>query len=84
MSTVRSVKYQIDAKRQEKARAKRERRQGGGRSDADLGADATPAPLSEAEFLDALQAATARFEAGELDFEEFEETKNELFVRLRQ
>ena len=83
MSKVRSVKRQIDAKRQEKARAKRERRQGGG-PEAELDeATETLAPLTETEFLAALQEATARFEAGELDFEEFDETKNELFARLQ-
>ena len=30
-----------------------------------------------------MQEATAQFEAGELDFEEFEDTKNELFGRLQ-
>ena len=68
---------------QEKARAKRERRQGGG-PEAELDeATETLAPLSEAEFLAALQDATARFEAGELDFDEFDETKNELFARMK-
>lgn len=85
MSKVRSVKRQIDAKRQEKAKAKRERRQGGmrpGDEAVDEGVEALT-PLSEAEFLAALQDATARFEAGELDFDEFDETKNELFARMK-
>jgi hypothetical protein len=83
MSKVRSVKRQIDAKRQDKAKAKRERRQGGGRPEEEMGPEETLPPLSEPEFLSAVQDATARFEAGELDFEEFEETKNELFGRLK-
>jgi len=84
MSKVRSVKRQIDAKRQEKAKAKRERRQGGLRPEGEVDEAAdTLAPLSEADFLAALQDATARFEAGELDFDEFDETKNELFARLQ-
>jgi hypothetical protein len=84
MSKVRSVKRQIDAKRQEKAKAKRDRRQGGTRPEGEVEESAEAlAPLTEAEFLAALQDATARFEAGELDFDEFDETKNELFARMQ-
>jgi hypothetical protein len=83
MSKVRSVKRQIDAKRQEKAKAKRDRRQGVGQPGEDLAPEETLPPLTETEFLAAVQEATAQFEAGTLDFEEFEDTKNELFGRLQ-
>jgi len=85
-------KLQRERAKKAKAAAKRERREERAsgvtneNGDEDVPADAAPddelTPLSAAELLRMVALVHERFEAGTIDFEEFEEKKTELLARL--
>jgi hypothetical protein len=77
----RSMKRDIDKAKREKAAEKRERRQRPADDGAATG-EVRP-PVDEGEVLAQLGALHARFEAEEIDFEEFEQQKGELMALLR-
>jgi hypothetical protein len=80
MSSARSAKRDIEKARQERAAAKRERRQGAATAVSD---EAEPEETrSHDEILAALAVLHERFEGGSLTFDEFEEEKAELMGSL--
>lgn len=82
------AKLQRDRAKKAKAAAKRERRQEraagtGEETDAeDVVIDAEGGELSADELLKLIEAIHQRFEAGTIDYEQFEEKKAELLARL--
>jgi hypothetical protein len=82
VSQARFQKQQREKARREKAAAKWERRQARS-SQRDDAAPAAPA-FDEAEVLTELAALHARFDAGEIPFEDFLTAKEELTQRLIQ
>lgn len=81
MSSARSAKRDIEKARQEKAAAKRERRQGGVATSPDDAVE-LPEHRSQEEILAVLASVHERFEGGSLTFDEFEEEKAELMRSL--
>ena len=81
MSSARSAKRDIEKARQEKAAAKRERRQGAVATSPD---DVVEPQLqrSQEEILAVLATLHERFEEGSLTFSDFEEEKAELMRSL--
>lgn len=80
MSQARFQKQQREKARQEKAAAKRDRKAARAES-ADADGDQADAPPQERVLAD-LAALHTRFEAGGMDFDEFEELKRELLAQL--
>lgn len=81
MSSARSAKRDIEKARQEKAAAKRERRQGS----VETSPDDVVEPQerrSQDEILAVLATLHERFEGGSLTFDEFEEQKAELMQSI--
>jgi hypothetical protein len=80
------AKLQRDRDKQAKAAAKRQKRQERDTAtdtEADLPAlDETTGELSAAELLKHVEAIHRRFEAGEIEFEAFEESKAAILSRL--
>lgn len=81
MSSARSAKRDIEKARQEKAAAKRERRQGGVATSPDDAVEPQE-QRSQEEILAVLATLHERFEGGSLTFDEFEEQKAELMQGL--
>ena len=77
-------KLERDKAKRAKQAAKRERRfEKGSEEDGDDVVDVRPASsLSEEQVLERLQALHERFEAGPIDFEQFEEEKDSLMSLL--
>ncbi|MEZ5320861.1 MAG: hypothetical protein R2698_02040 [Microthrixaceae bacterium] len=83
-------KLQRDRAKKAKAAAKRERRHNGGSADTavvdseevDRMMGGEDKELSAAELLDLIEKIHQQFDNGDIDFEEFEERKIELFARL--
>ena len=87
MANPRSTKRDIDRAKKERAALKRERRQQSERESQDsttpvVSRAASATPMSEPDLLDALNLLHARFEAGEVSFDDFEASKLELLNRL--
>ena len=81
MSQARFQKQQREKAQREKAAAKLERR--AARRAAGDDADAPVAAEDESAVLAELGALHARFDAGEIEFDEFAEAKEQLLERLR-
>lgn len=85
MSKVRGQKRQLEKARQERAAAKRERRQGG-KADGAAGTDEGDEPRAEVDqdvVLAQLAELHRRYGDGGMSLEEFEETRDELVQLLR-
>jgi hypothetical protein len=85
MATQRTsfMKLQRERDRQARASAKRDRRiRGEGEPAAAEPIGPLPETLSAAELLKLVEAVHKQFDAGEIDFEEFEEAKRDLLSRL--
>ena len=84
MSNARVQKRQLEKARQEKAAAKRERRQTKGTGeDGTPGEDGAGGPVSsEAEVLAALAALHAQYADGQMSLDDFETARTELVDRL--
>jgi Short C-terminal domain len=95
MAKPRSLKRDIDLAKRDKAARKRERRQRAGEESTgeeseatdggtatNTGSAAAPSGATQAELLEALSVLHARFDAGEIDLEEFEEVKADLLARV--
>ena len=91
MATQRTsfAKLQRDRDKQAKAAAKRDRRQQRSAPNADGGEEVTPetvsggeGELSAAELLTLVETVHRQYEAKEIDFETYEETKAALLARL--
>lgn len=79
MSQVRSNKRQRDMAKRDKAAAKSARREERKNSPDEA---AAPAPIDQESVLAELAALHARYDAGDVEFEEFLDTKQELTERL--
>jgi hypothetical protein len=85
MSQARFQKRMREKARQDKARAKRARKQNRAEEaeEAEVASQGDEPPAApEPVVLDQLAALHERFEADEIDFEEFEQRKHELFAQL--
>jgi uncharacterized membrane protein len=79
MSRERSTKRGVEAAKRDKAARKQERKvqrsEGGDEAEAAAGGDAV-------SVMESLRLLHERFEAGDMEFEEFEQNKQELLARL--
>jgi hypothetical protein len=75
-------KLQRERAKKAKAAAKRERRLDKSSATEELADGTTTRQDNPADLLDEIAAVHARYEAKEIDFEEFEELKTDLFERL--
>jgi hypothetical protein len=83
MPKPRSTKRDIDRAKRERAEAKREKRHQPDQPEAADGTDAPrTAPMPEQDVLAALDVLHVRFDAGELDFDEYAEQKAGLLSQL--
>ena len=86
MATQRTsfAKLQRERDRQARATAKRDRRKEGdaGRVQEDEPMGPLPETLSAPELLKRIEAVHKQFDAGEIDFEAFEDAKRDLLSRL--
>jgi hypothetical protein len=82
MSQARMQKQQREKARREKASAKVERKVA--RAEAAAGEPGDAAPVDTNAVLAKVAALHEQFEAGTIEFEEFEETKRELMEQLVQ
>ena len=81
MSKERSTKRGVEMAKREKAARKQERKTLRQDGTEETDGDAGPA-LTETELFESLRQLHERFEAGDVPFEEFEQTKQELLARL--
>ena len=93
MAKPRSLMRDIDLAKRDKAARKRERRQRAGEESEETEASdagtapgpastAAPSGATQAELLEALSVLHARFDAGEIDLDEFEAIKADLLARV--
>ncbi len=78
-------KRERERAKQQKAAAKRDRRQGQVAAAADddgLDAPPTASPAETEQLLKAIETLHQRFDAGDISHEDFEEQKADLFARL--
>lgn len=87
MSKMRGQKRQLEKARQERAAAKRDRRQGRGEStgpdDASEATDVAPEALPEDVVLGRLAELHQRYADGGMELDEFEAARAELVAQLR-